>query len=97
MNLIISELGKSENIKNVERYSRGEQEFQRMIKFQIEEQEYIIEWYSNMCKLYIGKAQVIFDKVRFSGTWSNEYKENLQFYDGKNEVVCIIGVDKYPE
>ena len=34
------------------------------------------------------------DNFEFSGTWPNYFKNNLQFYYGK-DVVCILPVEEY--
>lgn len=95
MDEILRALSHSKNIKNIERFARGDELFQRKVKFQIEDQDYVIEWFPNGSYIYIGNAQVAFEKLRFYGTWPNRYKNNLQFYNEYDRIVCVIGVDKY--
>lgn len=96
MDDILRVLAISENVKNVTMIDVDEYGFSRRVRFEIEGQIYVIERWANTCYLEVGNAKINFDKVRFEGTWPNCYKNNLQFYDDRNEVFCVIGVDKYP-
>lgn len=96
MDDILRILSRSRNITNVTMIDVDDYGFSRRVRFEVEGQVYVIERWANLCYLEAGNAKIIFDKVRFKGTWPNRYKNNLQFYDDRNEVVCVIGVDKYP-
>lgn len=69
--------------------------FNRWIDFEIEENLYSIEWYSNLCTLISQGLSITFTQVTQSGTWPNNYKLNLQFNYNNNDTCAVIGIEKY--
>ena len=56
---------------------------------------YNIEWWSNISYLLLPNDMVIpFSSVEVSGTWPNEYKNNLQFYHN-GEICAILPIEHY--
>lgn len=71
-------------------------EFLRDRYFKVNGEEYRIEWWVNICYLYIGEnVQICFKSIKVSDTWPNDAKMNLQFYDEKNNVCAILKIDNH--
>lgn len=69
--------------------------FNRKLFFMVDDNEYCIEWFSNLMTLTSPCGmEVKYTNVEHSGTWPNRFKRNLQFYYGK-DCVAIIGIEKY--
>ena len=66
----------------------------RSFKFIAFDKTYLIEWWKNLCYLYIDDVQIPFEQVKITGTWPNRYKNNLQFYYN-GEVCAILPIEKY--
>ena len=60
----------------------------RQVYFTVNSEEYMIEWWCNICYLHVGDLLVIFDKVMVSSSWPNSAKYNLQFY--YNGEICAV-------
>ncbi len=60
----------------------------RYREFTVRGVEYRIQWWVNICYLYIGEVKIPFYKVEVSGTWPNNFKLNLQF--SYMRAVCVI-------
>lgn len=69
-----------------------EASFNRSIYFKVNSEEYLIEWWCNLCYLYAGDLLVIFDTVKVDSTWPNRAKMNLQFYYN-GEICAIIPIE----
>ena len=55
---------------------------------------YSIIWFKNMLTLTTSCGlEVMADKVRHSGTWPNNYRTNLQFYN-YGKTIAVIGIKK---
>lgn len=84
----------SNHIKSIGWINQNEYGFSRKWAFEVRGTQYIIEWWPNVCQLECGELIVLFDDVRWSGTWPNRFKNNIQFYyNGK--VCAIIPVESY--
>lgn len=73
----------------------GEYAFNRTRLVFINGNEYRIAWWRNQCYLEHDDMIVLFKYVRQSGTWPNNKKVNLQFYDHHNAVCCVVGIEGY--
>jgi len=69
--------------------------FNRELFFVLLDNEYQIEWFSNLMTLTTPDGlEVKFTSVEYSSTWPNGFKMSLQFRYGK-ECVAILGVERY--
>lgn len=85
----------SSAIENFNKYPCKGETFERNLEFTIRDNKYKIEWYSNLCTLYINEFEMMFDHVYIESTWPRHYKNFLQFYNNKNEIVAVIPLEKY--
>ena len=84
------------NIENIEsKRGLGEEYFKRKRRFVIAGEKYQITWYRNTSYLEHRNIIVRFDLVKQSGTWPNNKKMNLQFYNTNLETCCIIPLEDY--
>lgn len=75
-------------------YMRGDELFKRMRTFKIGKNTYRIEWYCNCSYLYCpGNVTVPFQRVKLLNTWPHRSKMNLQFYDSRDKVCCILKIE----
>jgi hypothetical protein len=73
-------------------------EFQRNRWFTLNGKRYCIEWWCNISYLHVGSMIVPFQRVKQAGTWPIMSKLNLQFYDSRDAVCCVIAdLEKYPQ
>ena len=70
--------------------------FDRDIKFIVRKIEYRIQWWINLCYLFIGEVQIPFHYIEISGTWPNLFKTNIQFSGLDGNKVAIIPAEEYP-
>jgi len=71
--------------------------FNRELYFVLLDNEYSIEWFSNLMTLTTPCGlEVKFTSVEWSSTWSNNFKMSLQFRNGR-DCVAILGVEKHQE
>lgn len=69
--------------------------FNRVRVFKVGNEEYEIEWYSNICYLHHKDLTIPFQFVKQSNAWPHRSKMNLQFYDSELEVCCVLKIDDY--
>lgn len=77
---------------------KEEQEIWREINFRslLNGTDYKITWYCNISYLSDREGLTIpFDQLSITGTWPNQYKNNLQLYY-KGNVCCILPLEEYP-
>ena len=82
---------------NVVNHTTKGETFERKRMFTLREQTFIIEWYINVCYLYIEKLTIPFHSVKQSGTWPNSAKLNLQFYNASGEACAILELESFPK
>ena len=75
--------------------NKGPEHFERMRKFIVFGKEYTIEWWKNISYLFIDGVQIPFYGMQISNTWPNRSKMNLQFYDDRDEVCCVLKIEDY--
>jgi len=84
---------KHKNIERIEcQKGIGDEYFERKRKFVIAGETYQITWYRNTSYLEHRNLTIPFDSVKQSGTWPNNKKTNLQFYNSKLETCCILPI-----
>ncbi len=83
------------NITDIEEV--GGEYFKRIRKFKVKNKKYKIEWYHNQSYLYIEDVIIPFFRVKQQNTWPIGKKMNLQFYDERNEVCCVLPIEEYKE
>jgi hypothetical protein len=68
-------------------------EFERVRKFKINNQRYMIIWYVNILYFFEEGSDlfVIFDRFEEKHTWPTQAKMNLQFYLN-GEVCCVLPI-----
>lgn len=70
--------------------------FNRNFHFKIFNKQYKITWFHNMCALYIDEIEIFFNDVIIAGTWPNNAKINLQFYNIYNDSpIAILPIEYY--
>lgn len=100
MSFTIEDLGRVLTHKNIEIIpsdAEGGELFNRNRRFIVNGTQYKICWYSNVSYLYCGDIIVPFHAARQSGSWPSRKKLNLQFYDARGDVCCILGIEDWPE
>jgi len=77
-------------------------DFDREHEFSVRGVRYKIEWWTNICYLYIDEVIIPFGFMELSGTWPNRFKTNIQFMDRAPrgvfdlpEKVCIIPLEEW--
>lgn len=55
---------------------------------------YEVEWYVNVSYLYVGELQIRFDDLFITGTWPNNFKNNIHFISC-GEIVAILPITEY--
>jgi hypothetical protein len=97
--MTLEELDKALNYPTikVESLDKGNEFIERWRKLTIDNEEYEIEWYCNVCYLHHGALKILFNTVILSNTWPHRSKMNLQFYDSNEEICCILLIDKWEE
>ena len=70
--------------------------FSREYGFVVRGVQYVIECWANMGYLLVGELSIPFHSFKFTNTWPNKYKNNLQFRYFKN-VCAILPVEEYEE
>ncbi len=79
----------------VEKSALGNELFERVRKFKINNTKYKIKWFSNISYLEHGDMIVPFFSVRQADTWPIPTKMNLQFYDRDMATCCIVVIENY--
>ena len=67
------------NIKDFKWINTDEFGFSRTCEFVIRGVHYKILWYTNLCTLYIGEFELLFDEIRVDGCYPNGFKTNMTF------------------
>lgn len=87
------------NVTGVAWINKEKYGFSRECEFHVRGARYEVRWFTNTCYLKIGEAEICFDQIKVTGTWPNNFKTNLQFYqDRYNDepsVVAIIPIEEY--
>lgn len=97
MNFSIEDLDRVLKHKNIlsRPYGDGSStEFRRHRELIINQTMYGISWYINQCYLIRDKLTVPFSFVKQSNTWPNRAKTNLQFYNKKGDICCILMLEE---
>ncbi|WP_393965778.1 hypothetical protein [Exiguobacterium sp. S22-S28] len=88
------------NVTGVAWINENKYGFSRECEFHVRGMRYAIRWFTNICYLIIGEAEVLFEELKVTGTWPNSFKTNLNFYqdryDGEPGIVAIIPIEEYP-
>ena len=80
---------------DVDPHDEDSGKFDRYRSFRVDGVSYKIKWFCNFCTLYCGDVEVLFRWVKRTGTWPNHAKLNLQFYDDRNSVCCVLPIEYY--
>ncbi|GAA0348210.1 hypothetical protein GCM10008931_44370 [Oceanobacillus oncorhynchi subsp. oncorhynchi] len=92
--LLYNTIKNAPNVSYAEWIDSDDYGYSNRLEFIVKNKSYIIVWYWNESKLYFQNGLFCFDKVEVSGTWPNDYKNNLQFYlNGR--VVGVIPLEEY--
>jgi len=68
--------------------------FERWRTFMVHGLKYQIEWYVNHSYLHSpGGVTVLFKSIQRKNTWPHRSKMNLQFYDDRGEVCCVLKIE----
>jgi hypothetical protein len=97
MNFSIEDLDRVLKHKNILLMPHGDNssiEFRRRRDLIINGTMYIISWYINQCYLTRDRLTVPFSFVKQSNTWPNRAKTNLQFYNKKGDICCILMLEE---
>ena len=81
----------AEGVKDVYRYNTNDNTFKRNITFSVRDVIYKITWFSNKSTFYVGDVEIKFTHLKYSDSWPNKFKYNLEFYY-YNKIVAILGV-----
>jgi len=101
---LITLLRSHNNIKNLTTRSIGDEIIHRVFVFEINNVEYVIEWWNNISYLmagvswdnsvYTSQLTVIFTELDINGFWPHNSKLDLNFsYDG--ETCAILRLEEY--
>lgn len=82
-------------ITNMQRYAKGKEYFERFLKFDINNKTYIIEWYRNICYLYIDDFVMNFYKITANGNYPNGYKLSINFKGCDEDTIAVIPLEEY--
>ncbi|MGX8177468.1 hypothetical protein ACWS7L_08230 [Exiguobacterium artemiae] len=97
---LVTLLVNAPNVTGFEWINTNDFGFSRECEFHVRGARYEVRWYSNTCYLKIGEAEICFDQLEVAGTWPNNFKTNLQFYqkryDEEPSIVAIIPIEEYP-
>jgi len=94
----IEDLKKVLDHKNISMVENKEPDefFDREMRFVIDGECYKTVWWVNVSYLEIGVLLIPFRYVKQESTWPNNAKLNLQFYNDRNEIVCILPIEYWP-
>jgi len=91
---IVKLLQSNKCIENVKYDKLNDGRFNRDIYFTVRNVEYHIEWWINICYLYLGDFFMRFDKAEINGFWPNHFKNNLNF-SMDDKTIAVIPVEEY--